>query len=626
VQAVVLAGGKGTRLSGSPEAPPKVLAPLAGLPTIDLVLGWLAREGVTDVLLCLGHRAAEIRQAVGSGARFGIRVTACTESVPLGTAGAVKNCETGLEERFFVVYGDVVADVDLHRMLQFHLSRKAVATLAVHPSDHLYDSDRVVPDSEGRIHLLFPKDAPVGPEAGSLASAALYVVERSLLTRISSGTPTDFARDVFPKLVLAGEPLFAYRTTEYIRDMGTPERRERVERDLLGGVPASMRLSSFRPAVLTDRDGVLIRDATRITTASQIEVLPGVALALRKLNREGVLAVCCTNQPVIAWGGLSLEGLHDLHTLLEGKLGEAGAWLDGFYTCPHHPDRGFEGERIELKVPCRCRKPLPGMLLDAVSDLGIDRRSSVFVGDRTVDLGAARSAGVLGIGVLTGTALRDGKRPIPPETPIVPTFADAVSFFLETAPSWKPLLDEIEATRMVLIGGSSRSGKTLAAAALGLALRGRGVPCLHISLDRFILPLRDRRPNASLAERTGFEAARLAVARLALHEPTLVPSYDARRREAGPSEIMAWTSGVLIVEGLYAPMLHSDPAVRIELWAPKEALEQRRRAFYSWKGLSDEELERVLQERHREDAELTAMPIGPRRSFHLDERGRLAAA
>jgi D,D-heptose 1,7-bisphosphate phosphatase len=623
VQAIVLAGGKGSRLGASPDAPPKVLSPLVGIHAIDYVLAWLGREGVTEVLLCLGHRAEEIRRAV-AGERPGLRVRVLVEEAPLGTAGAVKSAEGELAKTFFVVYGDVIADVDLARMQQRHLAWGALATLAVHPNDHPYDSDRVVTHTSGRILRLARKEDRVGPEAGALASAALYVMDRELLANIpADGTPRDFARDVFPALVSRGLPLLAYRTTEYIKDMGTPERRDRVERDLLRGAPLRMRLSSHRPAVLTDRDGVLIVDREFVTRPSEIEVLPGVTSALRALNRAGMLAVCCTNQPVVARGALNEEELHGLHTLLEGKLGADGVWLDAFYACTHHPDRGFPEERPELKVACDCRKPLPGMLLRAASDLGIDRRASVFVGDRTIDLRAARAAGVLGIGVLTGTALRDGKFPIAPETPIVGAFADAVSFFLELAPSWKSRLEEIRRAGIVLVGGPSRSGKTLAASALALALSAEGTPALHVSLDRFIQPASERPHGASLETRTGLREARVAVARLVRREPTYLPSYDPLRRSSAPGEIVTWSDGVLIVEGILATTLDVPAALRVEIFAPQETLGERRRVLYAWKGLDPQQIAITLREREDEDRELAALSVAPNLIYRTDHHGRL---
>src|SRR5581483_2106520 len=189
-------------------------------------------------------------------------------------------------------------------------------------------------------------------------------------------------------------------------------------------------------------------DRPFIARADDLRVLPGVAPALARLNRAGVLAVCCTNQPVVARGALDEDGLHQL---LEGTLGAEGAWLDGIFTCVHHPDRGFAGERAELKIACACRKPLPGLIHQAQVALGVDPRTSIFAGDRTSDLRAARAAGMIGVGVLTGAACRDGKFPLAPETPLVPSLAEAAALLLDTAPSWRPWLDRARAARAVVI-------------------------------------------------------------------------------------------------------------------------------------------------------------------------------
>ena len=132
----------------------------------------------------------------------------------------------------------------------------------------------------------------------------------------------------------------------------------------------------------------------------------------RSIRAPASLAVCCTNQPVVARGALDEEGLHALHRLLEGTLGAEGAWLDAIFACVHHPDRGFAGERAELKIACRCRKPLPGLFHQAQAALGVDARASIAVGDRTTDLRAAEAAGMIAVGVLTGAACRDGKLPL----------------------------------------------------------------------------------------------------------------------------------------------------------------------------------------------------------------------
>jgi histidinol-phosphate phosphatase family protein len=616
MHAVVLAGGRGERLAGAGTGPPKALVPLGGLAVVDHVLAWLSSEGVTDVVMCLGHRASEIERALGDGARFGLRVRYQVEVAPLGTAGAVHAALGQLGERFFVVYADVLAEVDLRQMAQVHAHSGAVATLAVHPSDHAFDSDRVVTDPRGDIERIVRPSDGSGPEAGALCSAALYLVERRALESPALATPSDFARDLFPALIAAGARLHAYRTTEYLKDMGTPARLAQVEADLAAGVPRALRRSAQRPAVLLDRDGVLVEDAGHLRRGDVPRLLPGAAAALRRLNQARVLAVCCTNQAVVARGEQDEDGLHAVHRLLDGMLASDGAWLDASYACPHHPERGFAGERADLKIACRCRKPLPGLLLQALAELGFDRRRSLVVGDRTTDLVAARAAGLLGVGVRTGAACRDGRHPLAPETPIVADVGAAVSIALDTVPSWRPWLDAARAAGTIVLGGPSRAGKTIAAAALGLALGALGIDTLHLSLDRFILPSETRARGMGVAERTRFELAARTIARLETGAAVLVPGYEPLRRTAAPSQVVQRDGrSVLILDGVLANQLEIRGALQIALEAAPALRRDRRRTFYAWKGLEGAALDAVTGTDDEEEAAV-ARACG-RASLHL---------
>jgi histidinol-phosphate phosphatase family protein len=571
-QAVILAGGRGQRLAGALDAPAKALVPLCGRTVIEHVLTWLGTQGVTDLVMCLGYRAAEIAAAVGDGGSLGLRVRYHVETSPLGTAGAVQAALPLLGERFFVVYSDVVADVDLRQLAQAHAVAASIATLAVHPNDHPFDSDRVVTDRYGYVQRIVRPSDDLGPEAGALCSAALYLLERRAIEPMALTPPCDFAHDVFPALLASGERLLAYRTTEYIKDMGTPARRIRVETDLAENLPRQMRRSALRPAVLLDRDGVIIEDVGHLPRGAAPRLLTGAVGALRRVNGEHALAVCCTNQPVIARGEQDEDGLHQVHRLLEGLLAAGGAWLDAIYTCPHHPERGFAGERVDLKIACTCRKPLPGLLLRAVAELGIDRRRSIVIGDRTTDLAAAQAAGILAVGVRTGAACKDGRIPIAAEIPIVDDVGAAVSLLLDTAPSWRPWLETIRDAGSVVLGGSSGVGKTAAAAALRLALAAVGIESVHVSLDRFALAPRD------LAALT-FEGWRHGAA-------VLLPGYDAVRRLAAPSHILQRDRRtVTIIEGVLANQLQIPGAFHIALHASREARQARRHAGAHWKGV-----------------------------------------
>lgn len=624
MQAVILAGGRGTRLAAGDEAPPKPLTNVNGLTVLDHLIGRLAPQGVDDVLLLTGYRAELVERALGDGRRHGVRIRYQVEPQPLGTAGAVAAARALLDERFVVAYGDVLADVALAPMWQAHRAHDAEVTLAVHPNDHPFDSDRVVTDRHGMVKRLARREDHAGPEAGALCNAAFYLVEKRALDLVPEGACYDFARELFPALAAAGRRLFAYRTVEYLKDMGTAERRARLEADLQSGVPERSRLAALKPAVICDRDGVLVEDRPFIARADELRMLAGVAPALARLNRAGVLAVCCTNQPVVARGALDEDGLHAIHRLLEGTLGASGAWLDGIFTCVHHPDRGFAGERADLKLACACRKPLPGLIHQAQAALGVDPRASIFVGDRTTDLEAARAAGVLGVGVLTGHACRDGKFPLAPETPLVPSLAEAVALALDTAPSWRPWIDRARSAGVVAIGGPSRAGKTLAAAALRLALEREGVACRQLSLDRFIAPRSERRAGAGVVENTRFDEAARAIAQLAAGRAALVPGYHPLTRERAPGEAVSWNRrGVLILDGVLANALALDGALHVALDADPAARAERRRAFYLWKGLDGAELEHAVSGRDEEEARVAELSRRAALRLRLDGALRL---
>src|SRR5262249_51887478 len=162
----------------------------------------------------------------------------------------------------------VLFEVDLAAMLLAHRAHDAEVTLAVHPNDHPFDSDRVVTDRHGLVRALVCKEDRAGPEAGALCNAPLYVVGRralgagpgGALELVPEGTLYDFARDLFPRLVAAGRRLYAHRTVEYLKDMGTAERCARLEADLRAGVPERSQRAAPKPAVICDRDGVLVED------------------------------------------------------------------------------------------------------------------------------------------------------------------------------------------------------------------------------------------------------------------------------------------------------------------------------------------------------------------------------
>ena len=187
--------------------------------------------------------------------------------------------------------------------------------------------------------------------------------------------------------------MYVYDSPEYVKDMGTPERYESVCRAFEEGVVHARNLANPQKAVFLDRDGTLNEYVGFLRKPEEFKLLPGVAEAIRKINQSGYLAIVVTNQPVIARGEVTVPQLEEIHNKMETLLGMEGAYVDAIYYCPHHPHKGYEGEVPELKIECECRKPKPGMLLQAAKDFHIDLGSSFMVGDSENDILAGKAAG-----------------------------------------------------------------------------------------------------------------------------------------------------------------------------------------------------------------------------------------
>jgi histidinol-phosphate phosphatase family protein len=216
-------------------------------------------------------------------------------------------------------------------------------------------------------------------------------------------------------MLRAGATLLGYNSPEFIKDIGTPARYDRVCAQFANGTIARSSLATPQRAVFLDRDGTLVVDKDNLRSAEGLELLPGVAEAIRELNHHAWRTVVVTNQPVIAKGWATEADLRTIHNKLETLLGCEHAFLDRIYYCPHHPDAGFEGERKELKIRCDCRKPGIGMIQKAAADLNIDLAQSWLIGDTTTDLQTARNAGLRSILVGTGAAGMDGKHDVQPD-------------------------------------------------------------------------------------------------------------------------------------------------------------------------------------------------------------------
>lgn len=409
-QLVILAGGMGTRLKARLGDLPKPMIPIGGRPLLEHHVELARRHGFEDIIIFACYRSDLIDRHFGDGSRWGVRIRTVVEKEPLGTAGAVLAGYDLLAEEFAVTYGDTMVNVDLERIRQARAAIDADAALLLHPNDHPSDSDLVEADQDGWITAFHNRPHPPGHWFRNLVNAGLYIVKKTALQPwINSRQPLDFGRDLFPAMLAQKKRLLAYVSPEYIKDIGTPERHDRVGAEYDRGVVQRSSLATPQRAVFLDRDGTLVREVNGLTSPDQLELLPGAAQAVRELNHHGWLAILVTNQPVVAKGFCTEADIAVIHNKLDTLLGREHAYLDRVYWCPHHPEKGFAGERPELKMDCDCRKPKPGMVLQAARDLNLDLTACWLVGDTTTDVETARNAGIKSVLLGTGHAGRDDK-------------------------------------------------------------------------------------------------------------------------------------------------------------------------------------------------------------------------
>ena len=405
MKTVIMAGGKGTRIAAVRSDLPKPMIPVCGKPILEWQIENLKASGLTDIVLVIGHLGEVIKDYFGDGSRWNVTISYFIETQPLGTAGALFRMPE-LQEDFLLMSGDVMIDVDFHRFIDFHKEHQALASLTVHPNNHPFDSSLIVteilPASNGGMPIhtnrvvkwMNKEDERLYYR--NIVNAGIEMISPQLLEEAKAKLPSldkvDLDRDVLKPAIESGK-IFAYETSEYIKDMGTPERLVEVENDLLPGKIAAHNLSVKQKAVFLDRDGTINKTNGFLTDINDFELIEGAAEAIRQINKSGYLAVVVTNQPVIARGECSFEQLQDIHNKMETLLGREGAFIDGLFLCPHHTDKGFEGERIEYKLDCECRKPKAGLFVQAQRALNIDLSQSYMVGDSAIDIKAAENAG-----------------------------------------------------------------------------------------------------------------------------------------------------------------------------------------------------------------------------------------
>lgn len=428
MKAVIQAGGKGTRISEiTGDVIPKPMLEISGYPILYHQMMNLKKNGITDITVIIGHLGNVIKDYFGDGKQFGLNISYVEEEPqkPLGTAGSLYFLKDKLKENFVFLLADVFIDIDFEKMEQYHIANNADVTLLTHPNGHPFDSDLVV--EEGGVVKAFDykSNDRTTYNYKNLVNAGVMIFSPSVFKYLTELRKYNYEKDIIAPLINDGK-VVSYKSSEYAKDMGTPERYRRVQEDYNSGICDAKNLANKQKAIFLDRDGTINEYVGFLRKEEDFRLIPGVSEAIKKINNSGYLAIVVTNQPVIARGEVTEEELEEIHKKMETLLGLDGAYIDDIYYCPHHPDKGFEGEIPELKIECDCRKPKTGMLEKAAREHNIDLSSSIMIGDSTLDIKMAENVGMQSVLLKTGQKGEDGKYEVSP-TLIAEDLNDAIN-------------------------------------------------------------------------------------------------------------------------------------------------------------------------------------------------------
>ncbi len=402
VKALLLAGGLGSRLRPLTDTMPKCLVPILDRPLLDFWVDRLAEAGIVEARVNTHALAQQVRDYIaGVNSQGRVHLVEAHEPVLLGSAGTITaNADLAdLADQIVIIYADNFSDIDLRPLLEFHRSHEDPLTIVLFRAPNPRSCGIAQLDAVGRIVSFIEK--PEQP-ATDLANAGLYVIEASAYREIAALEAFDLGFDVLPRFV---GRMRGWVWGGYYLDIGTHEALGRARKDAVEvfSTRRDPRAQQLRRAVFLDRDGTLIEHVHYLSDPAHVRLLPGAAQALTRLRRAGFVSVLVTNQSAIGRGMITEARLHEIHVEMNRQLAEQGAALDAIYYCPDAPT-GDDRTVIENTR----RKPGPGMLLQAATEIGLDLASSWMVGDLISDVLAGLNAGCRSILVASGQTMHSG--------------------------------------------------------------------------------------------------------------------------------------------------------------------------------------------------------------------------
>ena len=336
MKTVIMAGGRGTRISSVASDIPKPMIRIEGKPVLEREIECLKNQGFSDMIITVSYLADHIINYFGDGSAFGVHIEYFAEETPLGNAGALFKLRGKLDSDFLLLNADSIFDIDFSRFVHYHKTKGGLVTLFAHPNDHPYDSGVLISDDRGSVQKWLAKEDVRPQWYQNRVNAGLHVINPVVLDRTGINADAvgneidgklikvDLDRQILRPLCGTGE-MFCYDSSEYVKDMGTPDRYQAVCEDYVSGRVRAKNLKNKQKAIFLDRDGTINKYVGFLSDINDFKLLPGVAETIKKINVLGYLAIVVTNQPVVARGEVTVDQLREINNKMETWLGSEGA-------------------------------------------------------------------------------------------------------------------------------------------------------------------------------------------------------------------------------------------------------------------------------------------------------------
>lgn len=387
-QAVILAGGRGTRMQPITNDRPKPMVPILGRPFLAYQLEQLRQQGFEKVLLLLGYLPHVVQDYFGDGTRFGLQIEYAITGPDDLTSSRVANARSMIDPCFLLLYCDNYWPMQIERMWRRFCEAARPAMITVYTNDDAYSRGSVILDRSGNVRVFDRLRTTPGLKEIEISYAILTCRALELLP----AEDTLFEEAIYTPLAEQNR-LAAYVSGHRYYSVGS-----------LARLPATEEFFRRRPAVILDRDGVLNRKAPRaeyVRSWDEWQWLPGAREAIAMFTAAGYRAIVVSNQAGINRGAMTEAALAAIHARMLADVEQSGGRIDAIYHCPHDWDEG-----------CACRKPAPGMLLAAQKDFALDLTRTFFIGDDERDGMAADAAGCPFIRVTDERSLLDVARSV----------------------------------------------------------------------------------------------------------------------------------------------------------------------------------------------------------------------